>query len=631
MGQRFVVRKDDSTTTGGQVLAGSPDLIIGHRLAARRNDPVRCPRCGSVGLIAEGNPTWLANGEPVAGHDHVVSCGCPPGSHRLIASQTHTLMAEESVGLDWQPPGEMASGVHLRFPSLEALQAFQQLELDGQAVRVATDQEEPEEEDEEEELDETPGLTLRLAAFFDGTGNNLANAALTERCRQDDRQQLGEETLLDTIAICERFGFSAPDEHGVFQSHPNDSYGNAPSNVALLSELYLDNTSIPLEPDATIGYVPIYIEGIGTTSGAPDSRVSQATGRGETGVLQRVIQSPAAIKDQLLLFVRTNPGIHVARLEFDLFGFSRGAAAARHFANEVLKPDGGILGEVLKPGQFGLQADFDWSTDVCINFIGLFDTVAAIVDPLRGDWSPANDLNPGINLYLPPGCARKVVQLTAADEYRWNFPLTSVAPHHQEISLPGAHSDIGGGYPALMQEKLLLSRPRATRVSPNMPLERSSVWREAQLEVARLELDGLPGDGQMEPVGWHFPNANEHDVSQRALVAIAIQRRVRGELSRVALRVMRELALQHGVPVDILNAEDRRFEIPGELHPIATKILAYAQGAPLHLSKEDNRLLRTRYIHLSAHWTPSSGVMVNKPAPNRRLSYSNKPQQGYPE
>ncbi len=164
-----------------------------------------------------------------------------------------------------------------------------------------------------------------------------------------------------------------------------------------------------------------------------------------------------------------------------------------------------------------------------------------------------------------------------------------------------------------------------------MPLERSSVWREAQLEVARLELDGLPGDGQMEPVGWHFPNANEHDVSQRALVAIAIQRRVRGELSRVALRVMRELALLHDVPFGRILEDDPNLRLPMELQTISASLLAYAQGAPFRLSKAENRLLKARYIHLSAHWSPSYGAMVNKPAPNRRLTYSNKPEEGQPQ
>lgn len=251
-------------------------------------------------------------------------------------------------------------------------------------------------------------------------------------------------------------------------------------------------------------------------------------------MLQRVAQSPELIAIQLDRFCKTNPGRLIHHLEFDIFGFSRGAAAARHFANEVLKPGGGLLREVLRPGQFGLASGFDWARDARINFIGLFDTVAAIVDPRRGDWSPSNHLNPGINLYLPAGCARKVVQLTARDERRWNFALNSVAPEHQEIELPGAHSDIGGGYPVLMEEHLLLTAPRAATIRPGQRLERSRVWQEATREAATLQMRGLPGDGELKPTAWSrhsmYPN-RENTADQETLVGVTLRRRVRGELS----------------------------------------------------------------------------------------------------
>ncbi|MRK20681.1 hypothetical protein [Pseudomonas sp. JG-B] len=42
-------------------------------------------------------------------------------------------------------------------------------------------------------------------------------------------------------------------------------------------------------------------------------------------------------------------------------------------------------------------------------------------------------------------------------------------------------------------------------------------------------------------------------------------------------------------------------------------------------------LLRGHYIHQSAHWMPSIGVLVNKPAENdTRNVYPNQPQKDYP-
>ncbi|MFD2883319.1 hypothetical protein ACFS4T_12700 [Pseudomonas lini] len=52
----------------------------------------------------------------------------------------------------------------------------------------------------------------------------------------------------------------------------------------------------------------------------------------------------------------------------------------------------------------------------------------------------------------------------ARDEYRANFALNSVSPDHLEISLPGVHSDIGGGYREDIEECVLLSPMQALEV-----------------------------------------------------------------------------------------------------------------------------------------------------------------------
>lgn len=53
----------------------------------------------------------------------------------------------------------------------------------------------------------------------------------------------------------------------------------------------------------------------------------------------------------------------------------------------------------------------------------------------------------------------KTVHLVAADEYRKNFALTRVEPSDKkvvELILPGAHSDIGGGYRITEKEKIVM-------------------------------------------------------------------------------------------------------------------------------------------------------------------------------
>lgn len=112
----------------------------------------------------------------------------------------------------------------------------------------------------------------------------------------------------------------------------------------------------------------------------------------------------------------------VERINLDVFGFSRGAAAARLFANMVASGD---LPPVTK-----------------LRFLGLFDTVPGMVNAA----APAHrGFHGGLNMNVGPHTADHVVHLTAAHELRANFRLASVRPGPGiEIALPGSHGDIGG-------------------------------------------------------------------------------------------------------------------------------------------------------------------------------------------
>ncbi|MBT8769571.1 DUF2345 domain-containing protein, partial [Metapseudomonas boanensis] len=488
-----------------------------------------------------------------------------------------------------------------------------------------------EEEEEEEELPD--GIVLRLGLFFDGTGNNLANAAAVAQCQRDDLNQFSEDELATIIRQCEGYGYTGLDG-GSFTGAPDNSYGNAPSNVAHLFRLYPDNVAVPVTADADIGYVPVYLEGIGTRSGGKDSLYGQGFGRGETGVVARVEQAPAKIEEQLDAFKQTNPGIRVRAVEFDLFGFSRGAAAARHCANELLKPARGVFQDLLRAGRFGLRPGFEPATHVCLNLIGLFDSVAGIVSLSHGDLSAGNASNPDLNLYLPPGCARKVVQLRARDECRHNFALNSVEPEHEEISLPGVHSDIGGGYLPRGRERLLLTQPRRMILTHRQTPTAHPLWQQTRARVNALFASGLAGDGDIDISTWPIamPARGDRDNPERHfLVAAVLDRPVRGELALIGLRVMRELGVRHGVPFKGLD-ERPDLALPDELQAIASTTLELAlAGLGVQLSPEQERLLRGHYIHQSAHWTPSSGILVNKPAENAtRNVYPNQPQKDYP-
>lgn len=77
----------DKTTSGATLISTlSRRATCNRRGIIRRGDPTTaCPKCGKPGVVAEGDTRikWL--GEPTAVDGHIVSCGCPFGSNRIIA------------------------------------------------------------------------------------------------------------------------------------------------------------------------------------------------------------------------------------------------------------------------------------------------------------------------------------------------------------------------------------------------------------------------------------------------------------------------------------------------------------------------------------------------------------------
>ena len=103
----------------------------------------------------------------------------------------------------------------------------------------------------------------------------------------------------------------------------------------------------------------------------------------------------------------------------DIYGFSRGAAAARTFVN--------LINQALKTEPH--------TRNVAVRFLGIFDTVASTGAP---------GLHVGLNLGLDSGDFKADRHCTARDEVRANFPLSVLNINQHEYA--GVHSDIGGGY-----------------------------------------------------------------------------------------------------------------------------------------------------------------------------------------
>ncbi|MFV0456150.1 MAG: phospholipase effector Tle1 domain-containing protein, partial [Pseudomonas sp.] len=401
-------------------------------------------------------------------------------------------------------------------------------------------------------------VAMRIAVFFDGTGNNAGNTATGILC---GAQHPVEPEDLDPS--CKPY-----------MSDPDSSYGNDVSNIHKLRELYPQSDSPEGSGEQKRAFLNVYIEGIGTRTGGEDSLLGAGLGRGETGIAARVYGAFGEIKIQLNRFVQYNPDIKITSLTFDAFGFSRGAAAARHFANEVALGGRGPLREVIPSSGNGFSRFFidQYHRDIHMGFIGLFDTVAA-VGGLGNLGNVRSATIPGLNLHLPRRLFPNVVQLVARDEHRANFPLSHVKPDHLEIVLPGVHSDIGGGYHAQAEECLLVSPMQALTVWEHTDVQTTSIYRDALEARAQWIANGWPED--MLEVVTPEPMLLEPDPQdrngprqKRVYAALQLKRLVRGELSRVYLRVMYELARQKGVQFDVIDEHDPNYSIPSEFLPL---------------------------------------------------------------
>ncbi|AWY00466.1 peptidoglycan-binding protein [Marinomonas primoryensis] len=283
-----------------------------------------------------------------------------------------------------------------------------------------------------------PEHILRIGVFFDGTANNKTNDAYKEKYGDHSR-----------------------------------------TNIARLFEAYPQKLG---ESDK------IYVSGVGTLdldekseeerkkiidTGDDMLSASLATGLFDAG--SAFIKWQSLLTQLKKIITQTkDKGIYqdITHIAFDVFGFSRGAALARHFIN-ILHQEGLPDYERTRnapPGRSHLNASDklhpnllgstnyarysenndgfhkDDKRSASVRFVGILDTVGSF------DW-PGNDDEGDFQLVLDSNCAKRVLHITAHGEYRTNFPLTTLKtkgklpPNFYEEVFPGAHSDVGGGYP----------------------------------------------------------------------------------------------------------------------------------------------------------------------------------------
>lgn len=389
-------------------------------------------------------------------------------------------------------------------------------------------------------------VRLRCSLFFDGTLNNKSNVAA---------RKTNDAELKDKF--------------------DQKSYDADYTNVAKL-ERYVNRKAQGYD-----GHSVRYIEGIGTLDYRSDSLLFGAgldltrgsKAKAEAGI-RWVVQAVSAV---------ANPSRVVQELRLDLFGFSRGASAARHFIHLALAER--ELEKRLQGSRIQVQR-------IDVRFVGLFDTVAS------HGFIHSNDTE---QLHLDSvALAERVVQLVADDEYRANFALTNIASaggKGEEISLPGAHSDVGGGYRENLDEsRLLVVDLRPDTVADEGFVIPFWVWPDEEVkERLRRERRWLIDQG--------WCRDEDFDESSDPFRLVVTRRKLHNQYSRIPLRIMAKWAKDGGLEFEMGQMEAK--QPIGKGAPILAEVFGVIGEdgkGNWRGQKELLRKLRHRFCHFSSKW-----------------------------
>tara|TARA_R110000851_G_C13100426_1_gene568210 strand:- start:6211 stop:7944 length:1734 start_codon:yes stop_codon:yes gene_type:complete len=544
------------------VIGGSPDVLIDGRPAARVGDalaphskPKHPPHPRT---IAAGSSTVMINGKPAAVTGGAISCGgVTIGSGSVVVGDSYTPapFSESSVGSLNAPGGPSAAITANEGESFsESEVRFEPPQFRGgkRTGESGPGKNENQLVDSTDEQDAAKN-SLRIGIFFDGTGNH-----------KDNDKQLPDRDI---------------------------------TNIAKLFELY----------ESGITSERIYIPGPGTVAGkstqdgfeAPADKIGLALGVGTQGGHRRIQTAISELND-ILNEVKPDEVV------LDVFGFSRGAALARHFVNLINEwPASITLPAIVEPGfstpifRFTELNAFPPDIKARVGFVGLFDTVGSF-------YLPGNDNNLDFNLNLRADGVDRVVHLTAHHEIRRNFPLSSIREptgtpeNFTEIVLPGVHSDIGGGYEnpvgGIKNHEVF-----TVRVFPGHGMN----YRTIQSAQEKIEELNKRDNRNIQA------RINGTDV-------IAEERRpTRKELAIYALQRLHEVAVDEGVPMLPMDPSSADYQIPEDLQ----QALDAWKDAGENLAVSEKYL--AKYIHTShredelPHLPESSGkrkVFFNRPS-----------------
>ncbi|UPZ14285.1 phospholipase effector Tle1 domain-containing protein [Flavobacterium humidisoli] len=404
-----------------------------------------------------------------------------------------------------------------------------------------------------ETIENLKGVKITAILFFDGTKNNRNNTF-----RRLDKDA-NSNTSKDSKVIYKK------------NIEKESSYENGYSNIAALSYMAIDNPKERIVID--------YIEGEGTENDQKGDAMGFAFGSGDTGISKKVKKGFTNIKTKIDGAFKEDKE-YVKELIIKVFGFSRGAAAARSFLTTTEKT---------------FKKNYP-KAKITYAFAGLFDTVSSYEpEGYFGKFGSAashnfdNDVKElGLKL---DGMVKKVIHLTAENEYRKNFSLTTIASSIAagvgfEFQIPGAHSDVGGGYEEYEHLEKRVIRPY---------YKKKQDWIN----------EGWYTERQIKSAGQTYIGTRE----------------LKNSYQFIPLAIMMYFAKKNGVKFEGFDTskQNKDFEVIPELENVKNKLLNLAiekEGAISLKTKLNNihelKYIRNHYLHISAN-DDSLGMDTNRP------------------
>lgn len=366
---------------------------------------------------------------------------------------------------------------------------------------------------------------ISVGIFFDGTGNNGVNALSSDKPLNN-----------------------------------NESYHGAFTNIYKLYKSFIGNEKI-------------YIEGIGTLSGAEDSNFAMTTcanppyGKGYSSddKLQKA-------EDFVQKIIHNEGEYH-----FYLYGFGRGAMLARTFSHWLFS-------------NYPLA-------DIRVKFLGAFDTVES---------KPFSTYDLSV-----PYQVENVLHICAVNECRFFFPLTGLFENSKmmqdfifrnntsvwkEIFVPGAHADIGGGY---------LEGPQSVYISTDFASTDDLLH---YIQNIRSRKTNPEGNNVWKALLSEF-GVERKDAFSKAYVC---RDRVYNELSKLYGKLM----LQETNAISPVFTVEKDFETDYNRHPLLKhlyeEMLAYVKDLSTDIKPRYNYEELADYIHVSANFGLYYGGLLKR-------------------